>query len=93
MPDDLRCTEVLQQWHVPKNEKLKTPLLYEDVLFQRASSEKDSSNKKRKKVKTCDNIKNPAPEYSISVTKENIEVLVSELKESEKASYLCKLLE
>ena len=47
--DDLTCTQLLQQWHVPKNNELKEPILYEDVVFERASCEKDNSGKKRKK--------------------------------------------
>jgi hypothetical protein len=93
IPDDLTCTELLQQWHVPKNEELKEAILYEDVVFRRASYEKDKKGKKRKNLKTCDNINNPEPQYSQGVTQEKIQGLVSNLKESQKASYLCKLLE
>jgi hypothetical protein len=52
IPDDLTCTELLQQWHVPKNEELKEAILYEDVVFRRASYEKDKKGKKRKNLKT-----------------------------------------
>ena len=59
IPDDITCTQLLQQWHVPKNNELKEPILYEDVVFERASYEKDDSGKKRKKSKTCNDISNP----------------------------------
>ena len=68
IPDDLTCTQLLQQWHVPRNDELNEPILYEDVVFERASYEKDKSGKKRKNLKTCDSVINPAPQYSQNVT-------------------------
>lgn len=67
IPDDLTCTQLLQQWHVPRSDELEEPILYEDVVFERASYEKDKSGKKRKKSKTSDNIVNPVPQYSQNV--------------------------
>ena len=93
IPDDLTCTQLLQQWHVPRNDELNEPILYEDVVFERASYEKDKSGKKRKNLKTCDSVINPAPQYSQNVTSKKIEGLVLELKNVKKANYLCKLLE
>ena len=46
VPDDLTCTLLLQQWHVPRNDELNEPILYEDVIFEKASYEKDTSGKK-----------------------------------------------
>ena len=37
IPDDLTCTQLLQQWHVPRSDELEEPILYEDVVFERAS--------------------------------------------------------
>ena len=93
IPDDLTCTQLLQRWHVPRNDELNEPILYEDVVFERASYEKDKSGKKRKNLKTCDSVINPAPQYSQNVTSKKIEGLVLELKNVKKANYLCKLLE
>ena len=58
VPDDLTCTQLLQQLHVPRSDELEEPILYEDVVFERASYEKDKSDKKPKKSKTSDNIVN-----------------------------------
>ena len=80
IPDDVTCTQLLQQWHVPRSDELEEPILYEDVLFERASYEKDKSGKKCKKSKTSDNIVNPVPQYSQNVEQEKIQSLVSELK-------------
>ena len=93
IPDDLTCTQLLQQWHVPRNDELNEPILYEDVIFERASYTKDISGKKRKNLKTCDSVINPAPQYSQKVTSEKIKGLVLELKNAKRASYLCELLE
>ena len=42
--DDLTCTQLLQQWHVPSNDELNEPILYEDVVFEQASYEKKIEN-------------------------------------------------
>jgi hypothetical protein len=34
VPDDLACTQVLQQWRVPKNNEVDEPILYEDMKFE-----------------------------------------------------------
>ena len=39
IPDDLICTQLLQQWHVPRNDG-----------FERASYEKDKSGKKTQEI-------------------------------------------
>ena len=91
IPDDLTCTQLLQQWNVPKNDELNKPILHEDVVFERASYEKDKSGKKRNNLKTCDSVVNPAPRYSQNVMSEK--GLVLELKNVKMANYLCKLLQ
>ena len=32
--DDLTCTQILQQWHVPKTSEVSEPILYEDMTFE-----------------------------------------------------------
>ena len=59
---------------------IRGTILYEDVVFERASYEKDKSSKKRKKSKTCDNIVNPVPQYSQNVEQEKIQSLVPVLE-------------
>ena len=77
IPDDLTCTQLLQLCHVPRNDELNEPILYEDVIFERASYAKDISGKKRKNLKTCDSVINPVPRA----------------RRLKRASYLCELLE
>ncbi len=67
IPDDFTSTQLLQQWHVPTNDELDEAILYEDVVFERASYEKDKSGKKRKKL-TSDDIVNLVPQYTQNVT-------------------------
>ena len=45
IPDVFTCTQLLQQWHVPRNDELDEPILCEDVVFEQASYEKDQSRK------------------------------------------------
>ena len=56
IPDDLTCTQLLEQCHVPRNPELDEPILYNDVVFKRASYKKSESGKKQKKLKTSNNI-------------------------------------
>jgi hypothetical protein len=37
VPDDLTCIQVLQQWHVPRNNEVVEPILYEDMKFEKPS--------------------------------------------------------
>ena len=47
VPDDLTCTQVLQQWHVPRGDEVDKPVLYEDMTFEKARYEKDAKGRKR----------------------------------------------
>ena len=35
VPDDLTCTQLLQPWHVPSCEDIKTAVLFEIVKFRK----------------------------------------------------------
>ena len=43
VPDDLTCTQILQEWHVPSCENIKTAILFDSVKFSKAASTKSSS--------------------------------------------------
>ena len=47
VPDDKSCTDILQQWNVPKNTATESPLLFTDLKFEKANFEKDNGNRKR----------------------------------------------
>ena len=95
VPDDLTCTQLLQQWHVPRNDELNEPILYEDVIFEKASYEKDTSGKKCKTLKreAPDNVYNPTPHFARETSQQKFKEFVGELKQLQKANYLWKLLD
>ncbi len=81
VPDDLTCTQLLQQWHVPNSsEKLATAVLFDQVKMSKATS-------KREKQYTAD-YNNPAPAF----TKENLRKLQGGLKTVGTCDYLQGLL-
>ena len=49
IPDHLTCTQLLQQWHVPRKDESDDPFLYENIAFKKSDYEKDIQGKKRKK--------------------------------------------
>ena len=46
VPDHLTCTQILQQWHVPRSDKTEETVLFEDLPFEKASYEKDVNGTK-----------------------------------------------
>ena len=56
VPDDLTCTQLLQQWHVPRNDKLETALLFDQVKFTKATSKKEKVYQPH--------YKNPSPAFA-----------------------------
>ena len=47
VPDDKSCTDVLQQWNVPRNMDTHGPLLFTELKFEKANFERDNSKRKR----------------------------------------------
>ena len=41
IPDHLTCTQLLQQWHVPRKNESDEAVLYESIVFKKAVYEKD----------------------------------------------------
>ena len=36
IPDHLTCTQLLQQWHVPRKDESDDPVLYENIAFKKS---------------------------------------------------------
>ena len=81
IPDDLTCTQVLQQWHVPRKDEFDEAVLYEDIKFVKTSYEKDTRDTKRK---TCSSakVKNPTPEFAQEIKPNDIEKLATALNKT-----------
>ena len=85
VPDDLTCTQLLQQWHVPSCENIKTAVLFDSVKFTKAISTKSSSHSTE--------IYNPAPAFAKTVTDSDVQKINQELKSAGSCNYLQNLLE
>ena len=48
IPDHPTCTQLLQQWHVPRKDESDEAVLYENIVFEKAVYEKDVQARKRK---------------------------------------------
>ena len=48
IPDQLTCTQLLQQWHVPRKVESDKPVLCENIAFKKAVYKKDVQGKKTK---------------------------------------------
>ena len=61
-------------WHVPRNDELSELILYEDVIFEKASYEKDTSGKICKKLKreAPDVVYNPTPHFARETSQQKI---------------------
>jgi hypothetical protein len=59
VPEELTCTQLLQQWHVLSNDKLETALLFDQVIFSKATSIKEKVYKP--------DYNNPAPAFAKDV--------------------------
>ena len=45
VPDDLTCTQLLQQWHVPRSDETDEPVLLEDIKFEKSSFDRKDERK------------------------------------------------
>ncbi len=81
VPDDLTCTQLLQQWHVPNSsEKLATAVPFDQVKMSKATS-------KREKQYIAD-YNNPAPAFAKHVNVEDLRKLQGGLKTVGTCDYL-----
>ena len=85
VPDDLTCTQLLQQWHVPASEDLKTAVLFDNIKFSKATSTRKCYN--------TNNTNNPAPAFARNVTDTDIKKLKDGLKTVGTCNYFENLLE
>jgi hypothetical protein len=94
IPDELSCTEKLQQWNVPatKPNEFKGAMLFEDLLFERADFQKDKTGRKRPLVKGKREDYSAAPFFAEKVTKQDIERLRDSLAKTESACPLIEVL-
>ena len=83
VPDDLTCSKLLQQRHVPSCEDIKTVVLFDSVKFSKAISTKSSSNSTE--------MYNPAPAFAKTVTDSDVQKLNKELKSAGSCNYLHNL--
>ena len=82
---DLTCTQVLQQWHVPASEDLKTAVLFDNIKFSKATSTRKCYN--------TNNTNDPAPAFARNVTDTDIKKLKDGLKTVGTCNYFENLLE
>ena len=87
VPDDLTCTQLLQQWHVPASEYTKSAVLFDHVKFTKATA------KKRSYTTSQLTENNPAPAFAKSVTENNIKKLKDGLKTANTCNYFESLLD
>lgn len=85
VPDDLTCTQLLQQWHVPRTEEMKTAVLFDNVKFSKATAQKTK--------KTNYEYSNPAPSYAKQVKVSDINKLKDGLNKAGTCKYFEGLLE
>ena len=82
VPDDLTCTQLLQQWHVPPNDKLETALVFEQVKFTKATCKKEKVYQPQ--------YKNPSPAFGKKVTEFDLKKLEDGLKSTNSCQGLLK---
>ena len=92
VPDDLTCTQLLQQWHVPRTDELDEPVLYEDITFEKASYEKDASGRKHSTEKRQMTDYNPIPHFARQTSQSKIKEFANELEQEGRAEYLQQVL-
>ena len=92
VPDDLTCTQILQQWHVPRTDELDKPVLYEDITCEKASYKKDASGRKHSTEKRQTTYNNPIPHFARQTSQSKIKEFANELEQEGRAEYLQQVL-
>ena len=90
IPDHPTCTQLLQQWHVPRKDESDQPVLHENIVFQKAEYQKDIKGRKRKHHPLSGY--NPTPHFAQTIKQSEIEKLGNSLIKNDENSYLGKLL-
>ena len=63
VPDALTCTQLLQQWHVPRTGEADEPVLLEDIKFEKCSYEQDNKAKNHASTSKVA-VYNPTPHFA-----------------------------
>ena len=92
VPDDVKCTQVLQKWSIPSSQSGETTkaVKFEDLIFEYAEYLRDAQNKRKRPMVTgrrqnyC-----TTPPFAKKVQKEEIGQLYSSLQAPGKCSLLC----
>ena len=92
VPDQPTCTQLLQQWHVPRKDESDEPVLYKNIWFQKAVYDKNINGKKRKHADQAHQDFNPTPHFARTVNPCEIDKLSNSLLDNDENSYLGKLL-
>ena len=92
IPDQLTCTQLLQQWQVPRKVESDKPVLCENIAFKKAVCEKDVQGKKRKN--SFREIEyDPCSEFAKTIEQNDIKKLANSLNSFDPNSYLGRLSE
>jgi hypothetical protein len=92
IPDKPTCTQLLQQWHVPRKYESDKPVLYENMAFKKATYEKYVVGKRRKNEQQAPNIHDPITHFVQKSTKPEVQKLANVLIDIDEKSYLGNLL-
>ena len=90
IPDKPTCTQLLQQWHVPRKDESDKPVLYENI--KKATYEKYVVGKKRKNEQQAPNIHDPIPHFAQNITKPEVQKLANALIDIDEKSNFGNLL-
>ena len=96
VPDDLTCTQLLQQWHVPRTDETDEPVLLEDIKFEKSSFEQDHKETRKHACSSTSTYKetyNPTPHFARAPSQAKVQELAQGLEQAGKASYLKNLLQ
>ena len=85
LPDDLTCTQLLQQWHVPSGEEMQIAVLFNQVKFSKATSQHNTP--------TNYEYWNPALSFAKEVKASDTEKLKDGLSKADTSKYFEGLLE
>ena len=85
----MTCTQVLQQWHVPKGDEV----LYEDMTFEKTSYEQNVKGRKRSEGNNEANNFNPTQQFQWNITQDEAKKLAHNLEQQGKAKYLGLVLQ
>ena len=93
VPDAMSCTEKLQTWNVPAGHESTGAVLFEELLFEHASYERDRTGRKRPLVRGKREDYKAAPSFAEKVKKEDLQRLRDGLVKCYEKSPLVSVLD